>query len=165
MDANTTTAPQCLTPGCTRDRAYDSEPPEGGYYSTCDRCTTLPHTGLHAHRHGWSAAQLKGDPRRDPAHTWVTSTVLRPIVENDEIAAWECRDELPNGRGRCGYVISRADADAHLAYRRGESFLCTVAVSASNGHGIGPQTNGREVWEAFKAMRAAYEATHPTDIR
>jgi hypothetical protein len=121
--------------------------------------------GLHAHRHGYSAAQLKGDPRRDPAHTWVTSTVLRPIIEGDEITGWECREDLPKGRGRCGYMISRADMDAHQAHRRGESFLCNTAVSASNGHGIGPQTNGREVWEAFKALRAAYEAAHPVDVR
>jgi hypothetical protein len=158
-----TTAPQCITPGCTRDAAYDSEPPAGGWFSTCDRCHTLPHIGVHAHRHSYTAAQCAANGY-DPAHTWTTSTVLRPIVENDEITAWECRDELPNG-GECGYVISRADADAHLAFRRGEAFLCRTAVSASNGHGIGPQTDGREVWEAFTALRDAWNAAHPADIR
>jgi hypothetical protein len=162
----TTTAPQCLTPGCTRDRAYDSEPPEGGYYSTCERCSMAHHSaaGLHAHRHSYSAAQVAANGY-DPEHTWLTSTTLRPVIEGDEITGWACREDLPKGRGRCGYVISRADMDAHQAHRRGESFLCNTAVSASNGHGIGPQTNGAEVWTAFKALRDAYNAAHPIDVR
>jgi hypothetical protein len=169
QEDTTMNAPQCLTPGCTRDAAVDGEAYDNGtgdigYYSTCDRCDTLSGSGLHAHRHSYTAVQCAANGY-DPAHTWTTSTTLRPVVENDEIAAWECREPLPNGRGECGYSISRADADAHLAYARGEGFLCRTAVSASNGHGIGPQTNGREVWEAFKAMRAAYNAAHPVDVR
>lgn len=160
-----TTAPQCITPGCTREATYDSEPPAGGYYSTCGRCNTISGTGLHAHRHGWSVAQLAGDPRRDPAHTWTTSTTLHPIVEADEITAWECTEPLPGDRGRCGYSITRADLEEHAAYRRGESFLGNVASAANYGHGIGPQTDGHEVWAAFKALRDAYNATHPVDVR
>lgn len=110
-----TTAPQCITPGCTRDAAYDSEPTTGGYYSTCERCITHSGTGLHAHRHSYTAAQCAANGY-DPAHTWETSTVLHPVVENDEIIAWECREPLPNDRGRCGYVISATDVDAHRAH-------------------------------------------------
>ncbi|MER5754370.1 hypothetical protein [Streptomyces sp. NPDC002088] len=158
------TVPLCITPGCTRNAAYDSEPPAGGYFSTCDRCGTLPGAGLHAHRHSYSAAQCAANGL-DPEHTWTTSYPLHPLVENDEITAWECRKPLPNDGGRCGYVISRADMNAHLAYRRGEAFLCNVANAASFGHGIGPQTNGHEVWAAFKAMRDAWTAAHPYDVR
>jgi hypothetical protein len=160
----TTTAPQCVNTGCTRECTYDSEPPTPGYFSTCDRCGVQPSAGLHAHRHSYSAAQCEANGL-DPAHTWTTSTVLRPVVENDEITSWECRESLPGDRGSCGYVISAADMEAHRAHGRGESFLCTVANSANYGHGIGPQTNGHEVWAAFKALRDAYNAAHPVDIR
>lgn len=172
----TVIAPQCITPGCTRDAAYDSEPPAGGYFSTCDRCYSLSGAGLHAHRHSYTAAQCAANGY-DPAHAWTTATTLRPVVENDEIAAWECREPLPNDRGRCGYVITRAEADAHLAHQRGSAFLCRTAVNASNGHGTGPQTDGHdplaaykaqsahEALAAYKALSAAWEATHPLDVR
>jgi hypothetical protein len=156
-------APECTTPGCTRDASYDGE--SDGYFSTCDRCHTVSGGGLHAHRHGWSAAQLAGDPRRDPNHTWITSTILRPVVEGDEIVKWECTEPLPDDRGACGYEISRADVEAHHAFRRGEAFLNDKAWAAHFGHGIGPQTNGHEVWNAYTAMRDAWNATHPTDVR
>jgi hypothetical protein len=152
-------APQCINPGCTRDAEYDHP---GGYFSTCDRCYSVSAAGLHAHRHSFTPAQeaANGGP-----HSWTTATTLRPIVTGDVITAWECREDLPGGRGRCGYVISREDLDAYHAFRRGEAFLCRTAIGASYGHGIGPQTVGAEVWEAFKALRDAYSAQHPVDVR
>jgi hypothetical protein len=160
-------APQCINTGCTRECTYDSEPGfsgEGSYFSTCDRCTTISAAGLHAHIHRYTPIQCAANGW-DPNHTWETSTILRPVVQDDEITAWECRDLLPNGRGTCGYSISAADMDAYRAHARGMRFLCDTAVRASNGHGIGRDTNGHEVWKAFTAMRDAYNATHPVDLR
>ncbi|MEU5425945.1 hypothetical protein AB0H73_10090 [Streptomyces olivoreticuli] len=159
---NTVTAPQCMTPGCERGASQDSE--EGGHFSTCDRCgvSFVSGAGLHAHRHSFSPAQeaAHGGP-----HSWVTATTLRPVVEDDEIVRWACREDLPGGRGACGYETSRADMDAYLAYRRGEAFLCSAVHAASSGHGTGPQADGHEMWVAFEAMRNAWTAAHPTDVR
>jgi hypothetical protein len=160
----TVIAPQCITPGCTREAAYDSEPPRGGYFSTCDRCglSSVSGAGLHAHRHSFTPAQeaANGGPR-----SWVTSTTLRPIVEGDDVVAWECPEALPGGRGECDYTISRAEMDEHRAHRRGDRALNDFAWSASNGHQGMTREQGAEVWATYTAMRDAWTAAHPADIR
>jgi hypothetical protein len=100
VEEHTTTTPQCATPGCTRDAAYDGERPAGGYFANCERCSSISGTGLHAHR------------RTD---TWTTSTTLHPIVSDDVITGYECRTPLPGDRGECGFKISRADVEAYRA--------------------------------------------------
>lgn len=109
--SDTTEAPRCTNTGCTREASYDSE--SEGYFSTCDRCTTHPAAGLHAHRQRFTAAQAaaNGGPRE-----WTTSYYLRPVITDDEITAWECRHPLSDGSA-CGYTISAQE----LAARRAES--------------------------------------------
>jgi hypothetical protein len=155
-------APQCITPGCTRDAEYDGE--SGGHFSACGRCglSVQSGSGLHAHRHHFTPAQeaANGGPR-----SWVTATTLHPVVQGDEVTAWECREPLPNGRGGCDFTISREEIDARAAHRQGDHALNEFAWSASNGHQGMTREQGAQVWATYKALRDAYSAQHPADVR
>lgn len=158
----TVITPQCITPGCTRDAEYDGE--SGGHFSACGRCglSAVSSAGLHAHRHSFTPAQeaANGGPR-----SWTTATTLRPIVEGDEITAWECAHPLPGGRGECDYTVSREDMDAHRAHAQGDHALNTFAWSASHGHQHMTGEQGAQVWAAYKAMRDAFNAARVIDVR
>jgi hypothetical protein len=162
-------APQCATPGCTRDAAFDGEAYDGGtgegsYYSNCERCSMAYQSsaGLHAHRHSYSAAQCEANGY-DPAHTWWTATTLRPVIEGDKITGWECRESLPRDRGACGYVITAEDMAAYNAHRQEDMRLTRAAYNGASN-----PANAERIKEAratLETFRADWKAAHPEDIR
>lgn len=167
-----TTIPRCLTPGCTRTPPMDYEPPgEPGYYSHCDRCSGAyaSHPGLHAHRHRYTAVQCAANGY-DPAHSWLTSTSLRPVVENDEIVKYVCAERLPTGdphaRGpECPYEISPEDLAVFMEWRAADSLLCHLTILAQSPHYKGDRMElAHEIRAAYVAARIARNKAFPVDV-
>jgi hypothetical protein len=81
-------APIC--PICKiNERSYDSEPPRGGYFSHCYRCSSLITQSEHNHTHYPSPAQVAAGTYK-AGHSWRTSQSVHPIIENDVHVGYRC---------------------------------------------------------------------------
>lgn len=167
-----TTVPVCITPGCKRTPSMDYEP--GGppsYYSHCDRCSGayVSYPGLHAHRHRYTAVQCAANGY-DPAHSWLTSTSLRPVVENDEIVRYVCTERLPTGDPladgpRCPYEITPDDLAIFMEWRAADSRLCRLTITATSPHYKGDRMElATEIRRAYEAARTAHRKAFPIDV-
>lgn len=164
--------PVCWTTGCERTPSMDWEPPgEPSYNSHCDRCAGkyVSHPGLHAHRHRYTAVQCAANGY-DPAHSWLTSTSLRPVVENDEITKYVCAERLPTGDPladgpACPYEISADDLAIFMEWRRADSLMCDLTMTATSAHYKGDRMAlAKQIRKAYTDARTAHGRAFPIDV-
>lgn len=86
-----------MCPDCKiRECDQDSEPPGGGYFSTCVTCSNLGGYRAHTHAEYPTQAQVQAGVYRE-GHTWRTSQTMRPLWEDGRHVGFRCWDRA------CGF--------------------------------------------------------------